>query len=275
MLCSGFDEAGCTDEGAPSSAKISTSSALKSGVIGWSKSMLSKYNYLDSLLKYCSFCIEHEDSNGGYFSFNRGIVIRAVVVVLALAVLSQVAVSAPSGIGKSANDGCLCHGDKDQSTTVKIEGLPESYESNTMYNFSITVESETVAANPNGSIGGFRMLVVGGSITFDESAGLIQELDGGWTHTESGNMVRSWNLSLVSPEDNASYVDFTVYGNAVNGNQASSEDAWNSLSLRLPGVEYDGEIFSDQADGFSPTDYTVGLVSMTALVGLLIITLRD
>ena len=200
---------------------------------------------------------------------------RAVVVVLVLALLSQVAVSAPSGIGKSANEGCLCHGDRDQSTTVWIEGLPESYESNTIYNFSIIVESENVAANPNGSIGGFRMLVVGGSITFDESAGLIQELDDGWTHTESGNMVRSWNLSFVSPEDNASYVDFTVYGNAVNGYQASSEDAWNSLSLRLPGVEYDGEIFSDQADGFSPMDYTVGLVLMIVLVGLLIITVRD
>ncbi len=200
---------------------------------------------------------------------------RAVAVVLVLALLSQIAVSAPSGIGKPANEGCLCHGDRDQSTTVRIEGLPESYESNTMYNFSITVESETVAANPNGSIGGFRMLVVGGSITFDESAGLIQELDGGWTHTESGNLVRSWNLSFVSPEDNSSYVDFTVYGNAVNGNRESSEDAWNNLNFRLPGVEYDGEIFSDQADEFSPMDYTVGLVLMIALVGLLIITLRD
>ncbi len=201
--------------------------------------------------------------------------IRAVFAVLALVLLSQVVVSAPSGIGKSANEGCLCHGDKDQSTTVKVEGLPDSYESNTIYNFSITVESETVAANPNGSIGGFRMLVVGGSITFDESAGLIQELDGGWTHTELGNMVRNWNFSFVSPEDNTTYVDFTVYGNAVNGNQASSEDAWNSRIFRLPGVEYDGEIFTDQTDEFSPMDYTVGVVSMIALVGLLIITLRD
>lgn len=200
---------------------------------------------------------------------------RAVVVVLVLALLSQVAVSAPSGIGKSANEGCRCHGEKSSHTSVNIQGLPESFESNLEYNFSITVESETVAANPNGSIGGFRMLVVGGSITFDESAGLIQESDGGWTHTESGNKVRSWNLSFHSPEDNSSYVDFTVYGNAVNGNQASSGDAWNRLSFRVPGVEYDGEIFSDQADGFSPMDYTVGLVSMIALVGLLIITLRD
>ena len=200
---------------------------------------------------------------------------RAIVVVLVLASLAQVGISAPSGIGTSANEGCLCHGEKNSDTTVQLLGLPESFESNTSYNFSIIVESETVAANPNASIGGFRMLVFGGSITFDEGEGLVQELDGGWTHTEMGNMARSWNLSLVSPEDNASYIDFTVYGNAVNGNQASSEDAWNSLDFRLPGVQYEGELLGEQAHKFNPMDYTVGVVSMIALVGLLIITLRD
>ena len=200
---------------------------------------------------------------------------RAVVVVLVLAFLSQIAVSAPSGIGKSANEGCLCHGEKDPNTAVNIQGLPESYESNTTYNFSITIESETVPPNPNGSIGGFRMLVVGGSITFDEAGGLIQELDGGWTHTESGNTARSWNFTFISPENNASHVDFTIYGNAVNGNQASSEDAWNSIDFRLPGVQYDGELLSEQVDVFNPMDYTVGVVSILALVGLLVVTLRD
>ena len=200
---------------------------------------------------------------------------RAIVVVLVLASLAQVGISAPSGIGTSANEGCLCHGEKNSDTTVQLLGLPESFESNTSYNFSIIVESETVAANPNASIGGFRLLIVGGSITFDEGEGLVQELDGGWTHTELGNMVRSWNLSLLSPEDNASYIDFTVYGNAVNGNQASSEDAWNSLDFRLPGVQYEGELLGEQVDEFNPMDYTVGVVSMIALVGLLIITVRS
>lgn len=200
---------------------------------------------------------------------------RAIVVMLVLASLAQVGISAPSGIGTSANEGCLCHGEKNSDTTVQLLGLPESFESNTSYNFSIIVESETVAANPNASIGGFRLLIVGGSITFDEGEGLVQELDGGWTHTELGNMVRSWNLSLLSPEDNASYIDFTVYGNAVNGNQASSEDAWNSLDFRLPGVQYEGELLGEQVDEFNPMDYTVGVVSMIALVGLLIITVRN
>ena len=195
--------------------------------------------------------------------------------MLVLVFLAQVTVSAPSGIGTSANEGCLCHGEKNAETQVEIQGLPESFESNTTYNFTIVVESQAIIANPNGSIGGFRMLVTGGSISFDEADGLIQQLDDGWTHTDSGNMARSWNLSLISPEDNASYVDFTVYGNAVNGNQASSEDAWNSLSFRLPGVQYEGELLSEQVDEFNPLDYTVGVVSMIVLVGLLIITMRD
>ena len=216
-----------------------------------------------------------KDSNGGYLWCNRGIVLRAVVVILVLTLLAQIAVSAPSGIGISANEGCLCHGEKNPDTTVEILGLPESFESNATYNFSIVIDSQVVTANSNGTIGGFRMLVSGGSILFDETGGLIQELDGGWTHTALGNSLRMWNFTLVSPEDNASYVDITVYGNAVNGNQASTGDAWNSLSFRLPGMEYEGELPSEQEDEFNPMDYTVGIVSMLALVGLLVITLRD
>ena len=192
-----------------------------------------------------------------------------------LALLAQVAVSAPSGIGSSANEGCLCHGESNSNTIVEVRGLPEYFESNTSYDFSIEVSSPTILSNANGERGGFRMLVTGGSIDFNESEGMIQQLDDGWTHTETGNKVRMWNFSFTSPESNASVVDFTIYGNAVNGNQASSGDEWNSLEIRLPGLQYDGELLGQQADEFNPLDYTVGVVSMIVLVGLLIITLRN
>ena len=200
---------------------------------------------------------------------------RAIVAVITLALLAQVTVSAPSGIGSAANEGCLCHGEKNTNTNVELHGLPESFESNTSYNFSIVVTSQTIPQNTNGESGGFRLLVTGGSIFFNETEGLIQVLDGGWTHTELGNTVRMWNLSLMSPEDNTSHVDLTVYGNAVNGNQASTGDEWNSLDLRLPGTQYEGEMLGEKTDEFNPLDYTVGIVSMLVLVGLLIITIRD
>ena len=200
---------------------------------------------------------------------------RAIVAVIALALLAQVAVSAPSGIGSAANEGCLCHGEKNTNTNVEFHGLPESFESNTSYNFSIVVTSQTIPQNTNGESGGFRLLVTGGSIFFNETEGLIQVLDDGWTHTERGNTVRMWNFSLTSPEDNTSHIDLTVYGNAVNGNQASTGDEWNSLDLRLPGTQYEGELIGEKTDEFNPLDYTVGMVSILVLVGLLIITIRD
>ena len=119
---------------------------------------------------------------------------RAIVAVIALALLAQVAVSAPSGIGSAANEGCLCHGEKNTNTNVELLGLPESFESNTSYNFSIVVTSQTIPQNTNGESGGFRLLVTGGSIFFNETEGLIQVLDDGWTHTELGNTVRMWNF---------------------------------------------------------------------------------
>ena len=99
--------------------------------------------------------------------------------------------------------------------------------------------------------------------------------DDGWTHTEAGNMWRMWNFSYTSPSDNSTFVDFTIYVNAVNGNQASSGDEWNGLNIRLPGAQYDGEMLSNQAKDFAPTDYVVGIVSLLALITILAVTLRD
>jgi hypothetical protein len=37
--------------------------------------------------------------------------------------------------------------------------------------------------------------------------------------------------------DNTSYVEFNIYGNAVNGNGNPYGDEWNSLLVKVPGVE--------------------------------------
>ena len=103
-----------------------------------------------------------------------------MVVVILLTLITQVVHSAPSGIGKVANEGCLCHGEKNTNTIVDLQGLPQSFESNISYNFSIQVSSQTITENTEGEIGGFRLMVSGGTIQFNETQGLIQELDDGW-----------------------------------------------------------------------------------------------
>ena len=104
--------------------------------------------------------------------------------------------------------------------------------------------------------------------------GFIQQKDDGWTHTEIGNRFRAWNFSFISPEDNTSFVDFIVYGNAVNGNGASTGDEWNSVALRLPGILYDGDLLQTEDREFSPLDYTVGIVALLSLTYLLFATIR-
>ena len=199
---------------------------------------------------------------------------RALIGIVILGLIVPLATSAPSGIGTAANDGCLCHGEKNSDTLIDIQGLPDSFESNTSYNFSINVYSPNIPMN-GGEAGGFRLLITDGSISFDSDDGLIQEMDEGWTHTAVGNAVRTWNLTFTSPQDNASFVDFTIYGNAVNGNQATTGDEWNAVIIRLPGVVYDGDLLEGGSDEFSPMDYSVGLISLLALTYLLVTTLRD
>lgn len=200
---------------------------------------------------------------------------RALIGIVIIALLIPFATSAPGGIGTAADNGCLCHGEKNTDTQIEIEGLPEYFESNTTYNFSIKVTSQSITMNTAGEVGGFRLLISTGSIAFDEQEGLIQNKDDGWTHTEAGNAVRSWNLTFTSPGDNSSFVDFTIYGNAVNGNQAATGDEWNSLTIRFPGAQYDGDLLQTEVDDFTPMDYSVGLISLLALTYLLVITIRN
>ena len=198
-----------------------------------------------------------------------------MLILIVIALFIPVGTSFPGGIGTHANDGCLCHGGTDSNTQIEIQGLPDTFESDMKYNFSIEVISQTILSDEEGEKGGFRLLITDGFIEFNTSEGLIQELDNGWTHTEAGNFVRIWNLSFTSPNDNASYVDFTIHGNAVNGNQASSGDQWNSVKFRLPGVLYEGELLIEEANEFSSIDYAVGIVSILALTYILVTAFRD
>ena len=67
-----------------------------------------------------------------------------MLALVILALLLPIGTSAPSGIGTSADDGCLCHGEKNSDSSILVTGLPKFYESNTTYNFSVEVTSENI-----------------------------------------------------------------------------------------------------------------------------------
>jgi len=190
----------------------------------------------------------------------------ALVGVSLLVLLSSVTVAVPSGIGQEGNEGCLCHA-QEPSTKVLLSGLPDRYESNTTYSLMLTVDSP-VPVDEDHHQGGFRLLVSNG--TLEGNSTELQALDGGWTNTEASSYQRVWNITWRSPVDNTSRTDFVVHGNAVNGNNAPTEDGWSTFEVVVPGAGYVGEVTPDEGiDGLSSTDRIVLAVGLLMLVGLL------
>jgi len=202
--------------------------------------------------------------------------VKKLPFLLALVLFLPWASSAPQGIGEIAGGGCICHGSQDASTELILFGLPSQFESNTSYNFSLEVRSSEVSLSTGEEAGGFRIEIFGGDILFDETLGHVQKLENGWTHTTSGNKVRSWNFTYISPDDNSTYTDLTINGNAVNGNGQSTGDAWNGTIIRIPGIAYVGDIEPTSNDASLDTlDYTVGSIALGGLIVLAIIIIKD
>ena len=184
--------------------------------------------------------------------------------------------SAPQGIGDVGGGGCICHGSQDASTELIILGLPREFESNTSYNFSLEVRSSAVNISPGEEAGGFRIEISSGDIQFDEELAIVQNLEDGWTHTTLGNKVRSWNFTYISPSDNTTYTDITINGNAVNGNDQSTGDAWNSAVIRIPGTSYIGDLEpSTRTESLGALDYAVGSIAIFGLLAIAVMIIKD
>ena len=163
--------------------------------------------------------------------------------------------SIPTGIGQSANNGCLCHGSASNATETTLSGVPVVFESNQTYNLTLHIQSSVEQSND--SQGGFRLLVNTGTIEF-ENQSHAQQIEDGWTHTSEGNSQRVWNLTWTSPLDNTTSAEFIVYGNAVNGNQNSMGDHWDGFGITIPGSSFDGTLVQPTVDqSYELKDYSV------------------
>jgi len=184
---------------------------------------------------------------------------RKRITLLALVLLMLVAApqfeAMPTGIGSAADGGCSCHAGASPDTTVLVTGLPETFNASETYSFTVTVQNDVMdiynggvmlfdddgkmtTTGWNGRAGGFRILSSGGMVsTVNES--LSQEMDGGLTHTEAANTVRTWDFEWVAPADDSKVVEFTIYGNAVNGGAAAGGDEWNQADISVPGLNAD------------------------------------
>ena len=171
------------------------------------------------------------------------------IALLSLVLISLVMVpqfdAAPSGIGSAGDNGCSCHGGPSSDTVVSVTGLPENYNASETYAFTVTVTNDvmtlhndgsTEGADPwNGRAGGFRILASKGAVASIDPT-LSQEMDGGLTHTTEGNAVRTWDFEWTAPADDSQFVEFTIYGNAVNGGDGFNGDMWNTYETTIAGI---------------------------------------
>ena len=75
--------------------------------------------------------------------------------------------------------------------------------------------------------------------------------------------------SNLQVEDTGSNV-LVIHGNAVNGNNAPTDDAWVTLELVVPGQAYEGDLTPDEGiDGVSQTDRMLLVVGLVLIAGLL------
>ena len=191
----------------------------------------------------------------------------ALAILLSLIGNSQ---ALPEGIGDRADDGCLCHGGSDDSTTVSLVGLPEVYNSSMEYNLTLTIESPVEL---NEVQGGFRILISQGELIGEG----WQILDEGYTHTTEINDRRQWDAVWVAPEADDELATFVIHGNAVNGNGAVSDDEWNSITIAIPGPNYTGEVVTPELSTkeISDIQITVGVIGIIALCALAFYAIKD
>ena len=191
----------------------------------------------------------------------------ALAILLSLIGNSQ---ALPEGIGDRADDGCLCHGGSDDSTTVSLVGLPEVYNSSMEYNLTLTIESPVEL---NEVQGGFRILISQGEMIGEG----WQIIDEGYTHTTEINDRRQWDAVWVAPEADDELATFVIHGNAVNGNGAVSDDEWNSITIAIPGPNYTGEVVTPELSTreISDIQITVGVIGIIALFALAFYAIKD
>ena len=80
---------------------------------------------------------------------------RRIVGVLSLLLVALMLVpqlsALPGGIGSAGNEGCSCHiGGDDGSTTILVEGLPETFNASETYVFTVTLVNDDMTLYGNG-----------------------------------------------------------------------------------------------------------------------------
>ena len=185
------------------------------------------------------------------------------------------------GDGDSAGDawvegevlpkGCWCHGEGDDQLNegmYNLEGIPNTYVPETVYNITLTINDTNVerAENDNGRYGGFLAVVTEGEFVSDENYWV-----GGnglyLSHNDNSNSVRNWTFQWTAPAEGTGDALFTIYFNTVNGGDGAGGDQWSTLSTVSLGTpqETSSEVSIHEL-GVTLMQYWIGLIGIAVVL---------
>lgn len=176
--------------------------------------------------------------------------------------------------GEFVKNGCACHGSAPSNdVTVTIEGLPSAY--NASQNYPLTV-SITGGPEANGvNHGGFNLRVGAGTLSKNatDDAILIAQQSMEATHTSTGTLQYTWNITWTAPDSDVFLIEVRAYGNAVNGDGSPAGDLWAGSTINVPGLNWTETV---EEEGFAETlTFVIVLVSVvSAPVCLVYLILR-
>ncbi|MEE3083851.1 MAG: choice-of-anchor V domain-containing protein, partial [Candidatus Thermoplasmatota archaeon] len=155
---------------------------------------------------------------------------RAATIVLATLLLLALPTHEgySSGIHNQASNGCSCH--YSGSAPTINHNFPTTYNGGQTYSIQISANGGV-----SGSGGGFNVVVDKGSLSTPGVGIMAVKVDSsGLSATHTTSSYRSWSFDWTAPSTGSGTVDVEIAVNTVNGNSASSGDAWTTSSITIP-----------------------------------------
>tara|TARA_B100001079_G_scaffold154381_1_gene132308 strand:- start:398 stop:2635 length:2238 start_codon:yes stop_codon:yes gene_type:complete len=180
--------------------------------------------------------------------------------------------SYPTGITDDnlVKNGCTCHstGPMDSNVIINLTNLPEIYNSSKVYTLTLKISGGPDALT-DGNQGGFFIQTNYGTLESIDNNTWVPEGETHLTHNEEGNNYREWSFNWIAPESDSKIVEFTVYGNSVNGADGNIGDYWNKGEFSSAGVN--AKIAEDHGELSMPKKMIYAFTVLVVTLGVVVI----
>jgi hypothetical protein len=188
----------------------------------------------------------------------KRILFPAIIILFYLILATGTLIGQSTSDGKNGN--CTCHGGAGATTTITLDGFPESnYILGESYQVTVSVSDSSLQSNE----GGIWIAVDQGTLTTNDANLKLESGDLVQTNEVSGVLATSWVFNWTAP-DNAVAVNLDAVAMVADGDGALSGDFWGILSLT---------IYAEGETAPPPPDYEEDIIVAAVLATILLVGL--